>query len=113
MLMLCLIGCGRNEIKKALDTDANGYLCLACKAKFYTERSVFADVCPQCKNSNIQQVVGFICPIDRHVTIAPRGPGFMPCENCGKTTQSLSIPREAELKSWGAQKKTKTEVTGR
>ena len=50
---------------------------------------------------------------DGEVLGSARGPGFLPCEVCGKTTQSLSIPREADLKAWGAPKKTKTEVSGR
>ena len=112
MASLLFAGCGKSKIDQALDSDANGYLCLACKAKFYTGRDLFADFCPQCKNGNIQQVVGFVCAADQHRTIAPRGPGFRPCEQCGMTISALSIPREKDLKAWGATKRKKAEVTG-
>jgi hypothetical protein len=111
VLFLCA-GCGNRAVDQALDSDANGYLCLQCKTKFYTDRDLFADVCPECKSGNIQQVVGFVCPADQHVTIATRGPGFHACEQCGKATSGLSIPRESDLKAWGAPKKTKAEVSG-
>src|SRR5262249_48677398 len=101
-----LSGCGQGKIDHTLDSDANGYLCLTCKAKFYTARSVFADFCPQCKSPNVQQVVGFVCAADQHTTIAPRGPGFLACEQCGKTTSALSIPREKDFKAWGAVKRS-------
>jgi hypothetical protein len=110
-ISLVLSGCGQSKIDHALDSDANGYLCLACKTKFYTEREVFADFCPQCRNANIQQVMGFVCAADQHTTIAPRGP-FLACEQCGKATSALSIPRERDLKAWGAAKRRKAEVTG-
>jgi DNA-directed RNA polymerase subunit RPC12/RpoP len=110
-LALVISGCDQRKIDLALDSDANGYLCLACKTKFYTERNLFADFCPQCRNANIQQVVGFVCAADQHTTIAPRGP-FLACEQCGKATSALSIPREKDLKAWGAAKHRKAEVTG-
>jgi hypothetical protein len=55
-------------------------------------------------------VVGFKCPADNHVTYAPRGRGFVACEQCGKVTNALSIPREAELKAWGAERRSAAEV---
>jgi len=40
--MSCLLAsCKKDATFDALDTDANGYLCLKCGAKFYTERTVF------------------------------------------------------------------------
>ena len=112
VLAVLFSGCGQSKIDHALDSDANGYVCLGCKAKFYTERSVFADFCPQCKRGQVQQVVGFVCAADQHTTIAPRGPGFLACEQCGKTTSALSIPREKDLRAWGAAKRARREVTG-
>lgn len=110
-LMVCLgCGCGKSQVDQALDSDANGFLCLDCKAKFYTDREVFANHCPACRKANIEMVVGFNCPADKHVTHAPRGKGFVACEQCGKVTSALSIPREAELKTWGAEHRTSAEV---
>ena len=112
VLAVLFSGCGQSKIDHALDSNANGYVCLACNGKFYTERSVFADFCPQCRSAQVQQVVGFVCAADRHTTIAPRGPGFLACEQCGKTTSALSIPREKDLRAWGAAKRARREVTG-
>lgn len=112
LLPVLLAGCGKSEVNQALDSDANGYLCQACKTKFYTERELFADFCPNCQNGDIRQVVGFVCSHDGHVTLAPRGPGFRACEKCGKSTSALSIPREKELQTWGAARKGAAEVSG-
>jgi hypothetical protein len=112
-LALLFAGCGKSQVDQALDSDANGFLCLGCQTKFYTERKLFPDFCPQCKQSNIQPVVGFVCAADRHVTLAPRGRGFRACAQCGQSTSALSIPREADLKAWGAARKTRAEVCGR
>lgn len=106
------IGCGKSKVDQALESDANGYQCLGCKTKFYTSRDVFADVCPQCKKPNIAPVVGFVCSNDQHVTIAPRGRGFLACEKCGRSTSALMIPGEKELQIWGATKRAKNEVSG-
>jgi len=115
MLGTCLLlaGCGRGAVDRALDSDANGYQCLQCRAKFYTARDVFADFCPACRSSDIQPVVGFVCAADGHVTLAPRGRGFLRCERCGKTTSSLSIPKERDLQAWGAARKSRQDVCGR
>lgn len=112
LLTALLSGCGKSEINQALDSDANGFVCQACKAKFYTGRKLFADFCPSCKNGDVRQVVGFVCSHDGHVTLAPRGSGFLACEKCGKSTSALSIPREKELQAWGAAKKGAGEVSG-
>jgi len=102
--------CKKSAIDQALDSDANGYLCRGCNAKFYTDRTVFANSCPNCKSMNVVQVIGFVCPADGHVTVAPRSVGSLACEKCGKTTSGLGIPREADFKAWGAAKKTRAEV---
>ena len=111
-LLLGLVGCGKSQINKGLESDANGYLCLSCKAKFYTARDVFAGHCPQCQAPNVQLVVGVVCPADNHVTLFARGRGSGVCEECGKPVQAIFIPGEKELKAWGATKKTAAEVGG-
>jgi hypothetical protein len=113
LIALTLVaGCSGDPVQRALETDANGYLCQGCKNKFYTERQVFADACPNCKSMQLSQVVGFLCPADNHLTVAPRASGFTACEICGKTTSSQVIPQETDFKAWGAPKKTKAEVGG-
>jgi hypothetical protein len=109
-VIFALVGCAPDPAEKALETDANGYLCQGCQNKFYTERSVFADICPNCKSMQLAQVVGFVCPDDKHMTVAPRASGYTACEKCKKTTSGLAIPRESDLKAWGAPKKSETEV---
>jgi hypothetical protein len=110
VVVFLLSGCTSDPAEKALETDANGYLCHGCQNKFYTDRSVFADICPSCKSMQLAQVVGFVCPDDKHMTIAPRASGYTACEKCRKTTSGLAIPQESDLKLWGAPKKSKTEV---
>ena len=105
-------GCKKSQVEQALDSDANGYFCPDCKAKFYTARDIFPTQCPECKKPRVEMVLGFVCPADQHVTLAPRGKGTAVCEQCGKATSSLSIPREADLKTWGAVKRTAAEVGG-
>src|SRR5438105_3272530 len=109
-LLFALGGCKDRAIQKALESDANGYLCRSCNARFYTEREVFANTCPSCKSLQLTQVVGFVCRVDGHVSIGPRGTGSMACEKCGKPTSGLSIPRETDFRAWGAPKKTRAEV---
>lgn len=112
LVVLAFAGCGRSKVDQALESDANGYLCPQCKTKFYTARSHFADFCPQCKNNNIQQVVGYVCAVDQQMTLGQRGRGAVACSKCGKPTSGLSIPGESDLKAWGATKKTAAEVGG-
>ena len=106
-----LDGCGRTAVDKALESDARGYFCPACKLKFYTEYKVIADVCPQCKSYDIQQVVGFVCNRDNHTTLSPRSQRVVPCEKCGQTVTGLRLPNESDLKTWGAARKTKADVS--
>lgn len=109
---MLIAGCSKSAVDQALDSDANGYVCLACKAKFYTDRKVFPTRCPDCKQPSIEAALGFVCEADQSVIIGPRGQRSAKCEKCGNPTTSLSIPREADLKSWGATKKTELEVSG-
>jgi len=111
-LLALLGGCGRDSVEQALSSDANGYLCRDCKTRFYVDREVFADFCPQCKSLAIDQVVGFVCSEDGHTTIGPRGRGSVRCEKCGQATSGLSIPKAADLQQWGAAKKDRKQVCG-
>ena len=111
-LAVLMAGCGRNPVEQALQTDANGYVCQVCKAKFYTDRDTYANICPTCKSSRIAQVVGFLCPTDHHVSVGPRGVGSLACEKCGQSTSGVAIPRSSDLQAWGAAKKTRAEVGG-
>src|SRR5207344_2621523 len=95
------------EIDRAFDSDANGYLCPGCTTKFYTERAVFPTHCPQCKKPKVEMVMGFVCPDDKHVSVAPRGRGTIACEQCKKPVSDVSILREVDLKTWGAVKKSR------
>ncbi len=97
-------GCGKSQIDNALESDANGYFCAACAAKFYTDHSVFPTTCPKCKSGNIVEAVGYICKTDHHVTLAPRGRDLVNCEKCGVQTSSRKLPSEADLKTSGAVK---------
>ncbi|MBP9901985.1 MAG: hypothetical protein V9H26_10060 [Verrucomicrobiota bacterium] len=110
--LLLLAGCSKSGVDQALDSDANGYVCLACKARFYTDRKIFPTRCPDCKKPDIEEALGFVCQADQCVMIGPRGQRSAKCEKCGNFTTALSIPREADLKSWGAVKKTEAEVNG-
>ena len=107
-----LLGCGKGSVDQALESDANGYLCRSCKAKFYVDRQIFADFCPACKSPGIDQVVGFVCASDSFTTVGPRGRGSMRCDKCGQPTSGLSIPRAKDLQAWGAAKKNRKEVCG-
>lgn len=111
MLTILAAGCDKNrQVEEALNSDANGYLCLKCTARFYTDRDVFASHCPQCKAPNIEMAIGFVCEADKHVTYGARGRGTRACEQCGKVTSALSLPRESDLKAWGATRRGNADV---
>jgi len=109
-LLLVIIGCERKSIDRALQSDANGYVCGSCQTRFYTSHEIFPNFCPQCKQVDFRQVVGYVCAADKHVTVGPRGRSGLPCEQCGQATASLCIPNEDNLKAWGAARKTGPEV---
>lgn len=109
----CLLaGCGKSKEDQALDSDANGYFCLGCNAKFFTDRKVFATRCPGCQQPTIEQAIGFVCTVDQQTTIGPRGPRSVACQKCGAATTGQNIPRVPDFKAWGATHKTEAEVTG-
>src|ERR1051326_7683261 len=65
-----LTGCKKEAALDAMETDANGYLCLKCGAKLYTDRSVFiGPKCPQCNQDTLMPTIGFYCEKDQHLTI--------------------------------------------
>ena len=105
--LLITSGCRKNIAEEASDSDANGYLCTKCGAKLYTNRAVFLGAaCPKCKADGIVEVVGYYCDKDNHMTLAGRnnqrvGPA---CEKCGEPLNAMRLPREKDLKAWGATK---------
>ena len=103
-----LTSCKKDAAFDALDTDANGYLCLKCGAKVYTERKVFlGPKCPQCKQDTLTQAVGYYCEKDKHLTIRAREgdrQGAL-CEKCqAPLINAMKEPREKDYKAWGATK---------
>jgi len=107
-LLACLNGCKKDASFEAIDTDANGYLCLKCGAKYYTERTVFmGPKCPKCNEEKLTQVVGYYCEKDKHMTIRS-GHGDRQgavCERCqAQLVNAMRMPREKDLKEWGATK---------
>jgi len=115
LLVVCLAlllpgatGCKKDAALEAMESDANGYLCLKCGVKLYTERSVFiGPKCPKCQEDSLMDVVGYYCAKDQHLTIrASRGDrkGAV-CEQCQQPlVNAMRSPREKDLKAWGATK---------
>jgi DNA-directed RNA polymerase subunit RPC12/RpoP len=103
---LGVAGCGKDAATEASDSDANGYLCAKCGAKFYTDRSVFLTLkCPKCQQEGLVQVVGYVCAKDNHVTVMGRNDdrsGTTACEKCGGPLGAMRLPREKDLRAWGA-----------
>jgi hypothetical protein len=105
--LLLVSGCGKDVAEQASDSDANGYLCLKCNARLYAERSVFlGPTCPKCSQPALTEVVSYLCPADNHLTIRSRSDdrAGAACESCRKPVNGMRLPRENELKSWGATK---------
>lgn len=90
----------------AADSDANGYLCLKCGAKLYTDRTVFiGPQCPKCGEDTLREVVGYLCEKDRHLTIRASRSSGANCELCKTSLKNaMFMPKEKDLKSWGAVK---------
>ena len=102
------LGCHRDVAQKASDSDANGYLCQKCEAKLYTHRAVFiGPQCPKCQQESLVEVVGYVCLKDKHVTIRARTNdrlGTPLCDQCKGSVDGMCLPREKDLKAWGATK---------
>src|SRR5690606_30444749 len=107
-LLLVFTGCKKDVATEASNSDANGYVCLKCNAKFYTDRSVFLGAqCPKCKEESLNRVMGYLCTKDQHVTIRPHenSRNVINCEKCqAPVNNSMWLPKEKELQAWGATK---------
>ena len=107
-LALAATACKKDAALDAMDSDANGYICLKCGVKLYTDRSVFiGPQCPKCQQESLMDVVGYECPKDHHLTIRPKRGDSKPlaCEQCqGPLVNAMKSPREADFKAWGAAK---------
>ncbi len=107
-LALTGTSCKKDAALEAMDSDANGYLCLKCGAKLYTPRTVFiGPQCPKCQQETLMDVVGYRCPKDNHLTIRPKrgDPQPLACEQCqGPLVNAMRSPREKDFLAWGATK---------
>jgi len=105
---LALVGCKKDVAQEASDSDANGYLCLDCNAKLYTDRSVFiGPKCPKCQKDRLMEVVGYWCEKDQLLTVRSRVGdrlGSPVCDKCQSPLSAMRLPREKDLKAWGATK---------
>ena len=111
LTVLLIGGCSKDVGTQSLETDAHGYICLQCRAKFCTEQKVFLESkCPKCQQETLADVTGYWCEQDRHLSIRPKvsGPdGAAVCEKCGKALKNAMVsPREKDLLAWGATKTT-------
>lgn len=108
ILAFFVAACRQDLATEAMDTDANGYLCLKCGVKLYTDRTVFiGPQCPKCHEELLMNVVGYSCEKDGHLTIRPRRGDLQApvCEQCkSPLNNTMRSPREKDLKAWGAAK---------
>jgi len=109
LVALGVVGCGKNPAMAAIESDAYGFQCMKCKARFFTDRkSPLGSKCPKCQQDYIEDAMGYWCEKDQHMTIRPKvsGPeGASVCEKCGaQLTNAMVSPREKDLKAWGASK---------
>ncbi len=105
-VLVSAVGCEKDAAREASDSDANGYLCAKCGAKFYAARSVFLGPrCPKCQQEALVEVVGYFCAKDQHLTLKGRSDersGAATCEKCGAPLGGMRLPREKDLRAWGA-----------
>lgn len=115
IVMLALVvfaspGCNRDVANEASDSDANGYLCLKCGVKLYTDRSVFiGPQCPKCSADTLVEVVGYRCAKDQNVMFrSARGDSrSVTCEKCqASLANAMFLPRAKDLQTWGATRTT-------
>lgn len=108
--LLTVFGCTKDAPQgELLNSDANGFLCRQCNAKFFTSRSVYADHCPSCKSADVAQVIGFFCDKDKHVTLTPKAKSVL-CEECKQVLGQVRLPTAELLTAWGAVKKSEADV---
>lgn len=110
LLFLFAAACSKPQTGEAFESDANGYVCLKCDEKFYTDRSVAAEICPKCKSTELSEVMGFACPDDNTVVLIPRGLNAVPCPKCRQFISQLKLPQASELEAWGATRHEKAAV---
>lgn len=116
-------GCRKDVTQAAMESDANGYVCRQ-NHKFYTDRSIFADKCPQCGTIELFEVYGYVCEVKPlnpqhapgcgHVTLAARGgskAGASQCEKCKRPVAAIKLPSAKELAAWSAIKATREQVS--
>jgi len=107
-LALMATACKKDVAMEAIDSDANGYLCLKCGAKLYTARTVFiGPQCPKCQQQSLMDATGYYCEKDHHLTIRPsrQDPQPVVCDVCkAPLVNAMRLPREKDLKAWGATK---------
>jgi hypothetical protein len=112
IIAMCLLAgitaCKKDTGSEAIEADANGYVCLKCGAKLYTDRTVFiGPKCPKCNEDRLVQAVGYYCEKDQHLTIrASEGDRQgATCEKCqAPVINGMKAPHEKDLKTWGATK---------
>jgi hypothetical protein len=102
-------GCKKQTPAAGGDSDANGYLCGGCGAKYYTDRTkTIAPKCPKCNQGALQLMGGYVCDKDQHMTIRPqRGDRYNTpvCEKCSAPfTRAMMFPRAKDFEAWGATK---------
>ena len=118
-----LAGCRKDVTRSAMESDANGYVCKN-DHKFYTDRDLFADKCPQCGTIELSEVYGYVCELKTtspqrpagcgHVTLASRGGGKggpSQCEQCKRPVSAIKLPSAKELAAWGATKASRDKVS--
>lgn len=107
-LALMATACQKDAASEAIDSDANGYLCLKCGVKLYTARTVFiGPQCPKCQQESLIDVIGYYCKKDDHLTIRPSRGDTQPavCDVCkAPVVKAMRLPHEKDLKAWGATK---------
>jgi Zn finger protein HypA/HybF involved in hydrogenase expression len=106
---LHLSGCTKDPAQAAIESDAYGFQCLKCQAKFFTDRkSPLGSKCPKCQQDYIEDVIGYWCEKDKLMTIRPKisGPGGAAvCDKCGGSLKNAMIsPQQQDLLAWGATK---------
>ena len=105
---LVVSGCRKDAALEGIQTDANGYICLKCGVKLYTDRSVFiGPKCPKCSEDQLMPVTGYYCEKDQHLTIrAARGDRHgAVCEKCqAALPNAMRTPKRKDLEAWGATK---------
>lgn len=104
VLGVLVIGCGKDRATQSTESDANGYI-TKNGYKFYTDRDVFADKCPETGELEIYDVCAYARddwqPGDTNYVIAPRGAPFRSAD--GTIYDKIFLPSSKQLEQWGAE----------